>query len=83
MSYFYLKKSAEKKLVDLNPIPVKRQSPSKPLTFRVSEPTPKAPKVPKTPKELMTSSKLQQKAAGYMLAAANARSKELSGEAGR
>jgi len=54
------------------------------LSFRVSESTPKTPKTPKepksprpkAPKELMSSVKLQQKAAGYMLAAANARSRE-------
>ena len=53
------------------------------LAFRDAMPkaspeTPKAPKTtkPKGPKELMTSVKLQQKAAGYMLAAANARSRE-------
>jgi hypothetical protein len=56
------------------------------LVFRDAEPMPKAspetpkspktPKLPKAPKELMTSVKLQQKAAGYMLAAANARSRE-------
>ena len=63
---------------------VPHPSPIQPLTFRVTEPTPKpkapktpkAPKAPKAPKELMTSVKLQQKAAGYMLAAANARSRE-------
>jgi len=59
--------------------------PSQPLSFR-AEPTPKTkipkesksprPKAPKAPKELMTSVKLEQKAAGYMLAAANARSRE-------
>jgi hypothetical protein len=66
---------------------VSRPTPSQPLSFRLSEPTPKTPKIPKepksplpkapkAPKELMSSVKLQQKAAGYMLAAANARSRE-------
>jgi hypothetical protein len=58
---------------------VPHPSPIQPLTFRVTNPKPKAPKTPrapKAPKELMTSVKLEQKAAGYMLAAANARSRE-------
>lgn len=96
----YLKKSAAKKVVEemksngiIHPqgigprsrnIGSSLPSPTQPLSFRVSESTPKTPKTPKepksprpkAPKELMSSVKLQQKAAGYMLAAANARSRE-------
>ena len=57
----------------------KAPKPPKPPKPPKEPKAPKAPKAPKPPKEskaLMSSLKLQQKAAGYLLAAANARSKE-------